>query len=216
MLDKQYIFFDLDGTLLDPFFGITKAVQYALKSFGIESELNDLKCFIGPPLKDSFMEFYGFDEVDAMKAVMKYRELYLETGIFENEVYEGIPMLLESLAKIGKKIVLATAKPTPSAEKILKHYNLMKYFTFVGGSTFDGSRYNKTDVLKYVIEQCKLKSLSDIIMIGDRKHDIIGAKNVGIDSIGVLYGYGNREELETVKADYIVETVADLNKLLLD
>ena len=199
----QYLFFDLDGTVTDPMQGITRSVAYALNHFGIVvNDLRELCPFIGPPLKDSFIEFYQFTEVQAEEAVKKYRERYSETGLYENEVYPGMAELLEQARRKGYQLMMATSKPDVFAGLIL------------GGSGLDGSRHTKADVIEYVIRENGITDLSKVVMIGDRKHDIIGAKAVGIDSIGVLYGYGDREELMTAGADYIVEDIEELMSLL--
>ena len=151
VMDRKYILFDLDGTLTDPMQGITKSVRYALNSFGIEvDDLCKLIPFIGPPLKDSFKEFYGFNEEDAIVAVEKYREYYRIDGIFDNKVYPGIETCLETLLQSGKKLYVATSKPEVFARKIINHFGLAKYFEFVGGSEFN-SREKKADVIEYVL-----------------------------------------------------------------
>ena len=214
---KKYstILFDLDGTLTDPKVGITKSVAYALKSFGIEVEELDSLCkFIGPPLKVSFKKHYGFSEQDCIKAIEKYREYFRETGMFENKVYPGIEKLLENLRQNGRKLFVATSKPTVFAIRILEHFNLLRYFDYVAGSELDGSRDSKSDVIKFVLQQNSVTNLTNVVMIGDREHDVIGAKENNIDVIGVLYGYGDREELEKSGATYIVETIEELGKLL--
>jgi len=214
---KKYttILFDLDGTLTDPKVGITKSVAYALKSFGIEVEELDSLCkFIGPPLKVSFKKYYGFSEQDCIKAIEKYREYFRETGMFENKVYPGIEKLLENLRQNGRKLFVATSKPTVFAIRILEHFNLLRYFDYVAGSELDGSRDSKSDVIKFVLQQNSVTNLTNVVMIGDREHDVIGAKENNIDVIGVLYGYGDREELEKSGATYIVETIEELGKLL--
>lgn len=215
MKNYKYIFFDLDGTLTDPKEGITKSVAYALKSYGIHVEDLDSLCkFIGPPLKDSFVKFYGFSEEQGYEAVEKYREYFRPYGVYENKVYEGVDKLLAELKARGKMIVLATSKPTVFANTILEHFDLMKYFDMVCGSELDGSRVKKGDVIAYALEQVTEKDArfhkSQVVMIGDREHDILGAKENGLDSIGVLYGYGDRAEHEAAGADYIVETVEEL------
>lgn len=215
MKNYKYIFFDLDGTLTDPKEGITKSVAYALKSYGIHVEDLDSLCkFIGPPLKDSFVKFYGFSEEQGYEAVEKYREYFGPYGVYENKVYEGVDKLLAELKARGKMIVLATSKPTVFANTILEHFDLMKYFDVVCGSELDGSRVKKGDVIAYALEQVTEKDArfhkSQVVMIGDREHDILGAKENGLDSIGVLYGYGDRAEHEAAGADYIVETVEEL------
>lgn len=212
---KKYILFDLDGTLTDPMMGITKSVRYALNYYGIEvNDLNDLLPFIGPPLRDSFKEFYGFDEDKANEAVIKYREYFSTEGIFDNKVYDGIPECLQALKDAGKVLLVATSKPEKFAKQIIEHFNLDKYFDFVGGSEFNG-REKKGDVIKYVLKENQINA-SDAIMIGDRKHDIIGAHENNLPCVGVLYGYGSLEELNDNEADYIVETVASLTDKLLE
>lgn len=214
-MEKQYILFDLDGTLTDPMMGITKSVRYALNYYGIEvNDLNDLLPFIGPPLRDSFKEFYGFDDAKANEAVIKYREYFSTEGIFDNKVYDGIPQCLQALKDAGKVLLVATSKPEKFAKQIIEHFNLDKYFDFVGGSEFNG-REKKGDVIKYVLKENQINA-SDAIMIGDRKHDIIGAHENNLPCVGVLYGYGSLEELNDNKADYIVETVASLTDKLLE
>lgn len=216
MKQYSYILFDLDGTLTNSQLGITTCVAYALESFGIHTEnLNELRKFIGPPLKESFMKYYAMTEEEGDKAVEKYRERFATIGLYENEVYEGIPALLEKLKKQGKSLLVATSKPTVYSEKILEHFGLKEYFTFVVGSELDGRRVNKAEVIQYALEQSKITELNKVVMIGDKEHDIIGAKTCGVDSVGVLYGFGEREELESQGATYIVEKVSDLEKILL-
>lgn len=216
MRDYQYILFDLDGTLTDPKEGITKSVAYALEYYGICVEDLDALCkFIGPPLKDSFMNFYGFEEAEAEEAVEKYREYFRPTGVFENKVYAGVEDMLKELKASGKRLVLATSKPTVFAVQILEHFNLAQYFEFVAGSELDGTRVKKGDVIAYALEQAGILDKSHAVMIGDREHDIIGAKQNGLDSIGVLFGYGSRKEHEECGADVIVETVEELREILM-
>ncbi|MEE0861643.1 MAG: HAD-IA family hydrolase [Lachnospiraceae bacterium] len=213
---KKILLFDLDGTLTDPKEGITKCVQYALKYFGIEEELSKLLCFIGPPLVDSFREFYGFDEEKAKLAVEKYRERFKDIGIFENGVYDGIVELLELCKDMGFKIGLATSKPEEFAIRILDKYDLSKYFDEITGSTMDGSRNTKTEVIREAFLRMGITDdvKPHVVMIGDREHDIIGAKNCGIESIGVRFGYAEEGELEAAGADYIVDSVEALKGLL--
>ena len=213
---KKYILFDLDGTVTDPMIGITKSVRYALNKFGIEVEdLNTLCKFIGPPLKDSFMNFYNFSEGDALKAITYYREYFSTNGLYENTVYENFEDMLIALKNDGKSLIIATSKPTVFAEKILEHFNLKKYFDFISGSNLDNTRTKKADVISYALKQQMINNMSEIIMIGDREHDIIGAKALNIESIGVLHGYGSYEELSSSGADYIVKDVSELKSLLL-
>ncbi len=215
MKEYSYILFDLDGTLTDPMEGITRSVQFALKHFGIEAGLQELCRFIGPPLKDSFVEFYHFSEEEAELAVMHYRKYFEVQGIFENKPYEGIPQLLDDLKSAGKTLLVATSKPTVFAKQILDHFGLAPYFVFVGGSELDGRRTKKAEVIGYVLDYMNILSLQSAVMVGDRKHDILGAKAIGIDSIGVLYGYGDKGELVDAGADYLASDIKALQELLL-
>lgn len=211
----DYIFFDLDGTLTDPVMGITNSVMYALKKFNIEvDDRKELYKFIGPPLKDGFMNYYGFSEREAVAAVEYYRENFRVKGLFENEVYDGTVALLEKIKQAGKKIILATSKPEEFALIILKHFDLFKYFDLVCGATFDEKRSEKPQVIEYAINKLRICDTSRCVMIGDRKYDIEGAKCFKMDSIGVTYGYGSREELENEGATHIVDRQLDILKLL--
>ncbi|MBQ8764137.1 MAG: HAD family hydrolase [Clostridia bacterium] len=208
------VLFDLDGTLTDPGQGITNSVAHALKKFGIEVEdKKELYKFIGPPLHDSFMKYYGFSDEEAEKAIVYYREYFRDIGIFENAVYDGIENLLKGIKASGRKIILATSKPEEFAVRILVHFGLDKYFDCMAGATMDTSRSKKGDVIAYALKESGCKA-EDAVMIGDRLHDILGAKENGLDSIGVLFGYGDREELENAGADYIAETVEDIIKFI--
>ena len=209
------VLFDLDGTLTDPGEGITKSVGYALKKFDIITQDRcELYKFIGPPLKDSFMKYYGFSEEKAEQAIDYYREYFRDIGIFENEVYEGVEDMLRSLHADGKRLVLATSKPEEFAIRILDHFGLKKYFAVTAGASMDSSRSKKGDVIAYAISLCENFNKDTAVMIGDREHDIIGAKENGLKSIGVLYGYGDENELKTAGADYIVSTTEDILKLI--
>lgn len=208
------ILFDLDGTLTDPGLGITNSVAYALKYYGIEEEdRKSLYKFIGPPLSDSFSKYYGFSDEKAMEAVWKYREYFRDKGLYENEVYEGIRDLLGKIKASGRRIVLATSKPEEFSVRILEHFDLMKYFDVVAGASMDEKRNKKGDVIRYAMEKGGFTS-EGAVMIGDREHDIFGAKENGLPSIGVLYGYGNEDELRSAGADYIAENVEDIYALL--
>lgn len=211
----EYVLFDLDGTLTDPGLGITNSVAYALKRWNIEVEDRKvLYKFIGPPLQDSFAEYYGFSADDAQHAVDVYREYFREKGLFENEVYPGMEEMLKALREQGKTLVVATSKPEEFAIRILKHFQLDGYFTVIAGATMDSSRNKKGDVIAYALKEAGVTELSKAVMIGDREHDIIGAKQNGLDSIGVLFGYGNREELKDAGATYIAPTVEDILKFI--
>lgn len=208
------VLFDLDGTLTDPFEGITNSIVYALKKFGIEvADKRTLIDFIGPPLLESFSSRYGFAEDMAQKAVEYYREYFSQKGIFENRVYSGVEDMLKALKFRGVRILLATSKPQPFAERILAHFKLSEYFDFVAGASFGKERSQKADVIAYAIESGKV-NVESAVMVGDRKHDVLGAKANGLKSIGVLYGYGSRDELLKSGADFLANEPADILKLI--
>lgn len=216
MKQYQYLLFDLDGTITDSETGITRCVEYALNHFGIRvNNLSELSPFIGPPLLDSFKEFYNFTDEQAVIATEKYRERYTDKGIYENELYPGIKELLAEAHRKDRTVILATSKPEVFAKRILDYFELSSYFSFVAGSGLDGSLHTKTDVINHILRSNDIKDLSTVVMIGDRKHDIIGANNVGIDSVGVLYGFGDYKELSEAGATYIVKDIAELRNLLL-
>lgn len=218
-MDKHVILFDLDGTLTDPKEGITKSVQHALEYYGIrEDDLDKLEPFIGPPLVDSFQEFYNFSEEDAKAAVPKFQEYFKVKGMFENEPYEGIHECLQALCDEGIILAVATSKPEVFAEKILEHFDLRRYFTAVGGADIEETRVRKDEIIAYTLKE-KLgvsKEEADIIMVGDRKHDTMGAHANGIESVGVLYGYGDVEEFMEAETEFIVCTVEELKGFLLN
>ncbi len=216
-MERLYLLFDLDGTLTDPMIGITKSVQHALHAYGIEEpDLKKLTPFIGPPLKESFMKYYGFSEERASEAIGRYREYFAVTGIFENKVYDGIPQMLERLKREGKLLMVATSKPELFARQILEHFHLSSYFAFVGGASMDEARVKKGEVIAYVLERMKIADKEKAVMVGDREHDMIGARENGIDSIGVLFGYGSRQELKAAGAGRIAENVERLQELLME
>lgn len=215
------ILFDLDGTLTDSALGITNAVKYALNKLDIEvRDSRELLCFIGPPLMDSFMKYYGFDWTKAEEAVRLYREYYKDRGIFESSVYAGIPECLDNLKNAGKKLVLATSKPQGFSERILEHFNLSKYFDLIVGATMDEKRTKKSEVIEYALEELKRSGIYSegfkerILMIGDRENDIQGARVNGIDSMGVLFGFGSITELSEAGADYIVNTPDEISSFV--
>ncbi|MBE6676410.1 MAG: HAD family hydrolase [Ruminococcaceae bacterium] len=211
----KYALFDLDGTLTDPGEGITKSVQYALDKFGIHVEdRKQLFCFIGPPLHESFEVYYGFSRPDAMKAVDYYREYYAVKGIFENLVYDGIPEVLAKLRDSGVGICLATSKPEVFAKQILEHFGLDGYFTAVAGSEMDGTRTKKAEVVERALGLLGNPDAGDCVMIGDREHDVLGGAAHGLDTIGVLFGYGSREELEHAGATYIAAKPIDIVNII--
>ncbi len=212
----QYILFDLDGTLTDPKIGITSCVQYALHKLGIEEpDLDELEPFIGPPLTDSFREFYGFDDETVQQAVIYYRERFSTVGLFENDIYPGIAQMLERLKQAGRRLAVASSKPTVFVKQILEHFEILSYFDVVVGSELDGTRAKKEEVVEEALRQLLCDGNGhDIVMVGDRKFDVEGAKAYGIDSIGVAYGYAACGELEEAGADVIVDTVEELEKAL--
>jgi phosphoglycolate phosphatase len=208
------ILFDLDGTLTAPYLGITNSVKYSLGKLGItEEDNNKLKLFIGPPLEKSFMEYYSFDKKTVKKAIGYYREYFSEKGIYENTLYEGIENILTELNNKNKNCILATSKPEIFAGKILEYFHISTYFKYIVGSDMEGTFVEKEDIIKHIIEKYKLDK-KETIMIGDRKYDIIGANKNGIDSIGVLYGYGSKEELENEKPKYLCTGTMDILKII--
>ncbi len=212
---KKHIFFDLDGTLTDSMPGITKAVQYALRHYGIEVEdLSVLRPFVGPPLQDSFREHYNFSEKDSLEAIPVFREYYTTKGWCDNAPFEGVEYMLQNLIASGKKLYIATSKPEWMAKKVLEYFGLDFYFEFIGGADDDTKREKKADVIRYVMESCGLQNTEEIVMVGDRSHDINGAHKVGLEAVGVLYGYGDSEELETAGAEWITESAGTLTELL--
>ena len=206
-------FFDLDGTLTDSSLGITNSVIYALKKYGIEeTDRTKLYPFIGPPLTVSFERYYGFSKEQSIEAVGYSREYYREKGLFENRVYDGLVPVLEELKRRGRTLVVATSKPEPFARKIIEHFGLNSYFDYVAGMEMDGGRGTKEAVIRYALDACRITDKSKVLMIGDREHDVIGAKAAGIDCLGILYGFGSREELLEAGADYIEETAEGILK----
>lgn len=209
----KYLLFDLDGTVTDPREGIFNCVKYAYRAAGMEIPPDDaLFSYIGPPLLDGFQEIGGMTYEEAVEATAKYRERYSVTGLFENRVYDGIEEALAGLKEMGYDIALATSKPEIYARRILEHFGIIKYFDQVVGSTLDGSRDRKADVIREAFLRLELaeEDRRDAIMIGDRKHDIIGAKECGIASLGVYYGFAPAGELEEFGADFVIQDVEQL------
>ena len=195
MSDYTHILFDLDGTLTDPGLGITNSVMYALEKFGIRTEdRSTLYRYIGPPLFDSFREFHGFSDADARTAITYYREYFSETGLFENELIPGVPALLRRLKNAGKTLLVATSKPEDFSVRILEYFDLLQYFDFVAGACMDETRTQKWEVIEWALEHCDCEK-EKVLMIGDRHHDAEGAARCGLPCLGVLFGYGSREEL---------------------
>lgn len=207
----KYILFDLDGTLIEPKEGITKCVAYALNKFGIKvKNLDDLTVFIGPPLIDSFMKYYNMSLDDAKLAVKFYRERFQVNGILECELYKNVQETLKKLKKENKILLIATSKPEDFTNSILKRLDIYKYFDLIVGATLDGSRGEKSGVIKYALDQINIIDLSEVIMVGDRMFDIFGAKKNNIDSIGVSYGYAIDNELFESNPTFIVNDIEDI------
>lgn len=209
----KYIFFDLDGTLTDSAEGITKCVQYALAARGInEPDLNKLRPFIGPPLLESFMNFYGITEEEARFCTAKYRERFKDTGIYENKVYPGVPGMLAKLKEQSFTLAVATSKPVEFARRVTDYFDLSQYFAYITGPDFNGSLPTKADVIADALAHFNLAGTekAQALMIGDRRHDILGAKKCGLKTIGVRYGYAAPGELEEAGADYIVNTPQEI------
>ncbi|MCL2227460.1 MAG: HAD hydrolase-like protein [Oscillospiraceae bacterium] len=208
---EKYILFDLDGTLTDPYEGIIKSFQHTFAHFGItEDNPEKLRRLIGPPLRKSF-ESYG---LDVEKAVTVYRERFGTVGLYGNSLYDGIQELLETLKADGPILAIASSKAEVYVKRIAEHFGIAHFFNFIGGAELDGRRSEKDEVIEYAMSEIGVQPGDKVYMIGDREHDIFGAKKFGIPSIGVLYGYGSREELETAGTEHIVEDVGALKSLL--
>ena len=204
----QHYFFDLDGTLTDPGVGIKNSIRYALARFGLPAlEEAVLDRFIGPPLLDSFARYCGATPKEAKELLRLYREYFAERGIFENQVYDGIPGTLAALRQRGARLYLATSKPEPYAKRILAHFGLAEQFTFIGGSTMEETRTDKEEVIRYVMESAGVPR-EGCVMVGDRIYDIRGGKACGLSTVGVLYGYGDRAELS--EADRLIQSPEEL------
>ncbi len=217
MKQKQLILFDMDGTLFDTEKGITHCIRLAMDKLGYAvPDQRILRKFIGPPLFDSFQTYFDMDESAAAEALEIYRGYYRQGGMYEVEIYPGIERLLQRLQSQGKKIAVATGKPEVFAKAILARWKLDGYFDTVVGASLDGTLVDKVDLINLVHERLQLSDLNASVMIGDRLYDIEGAQAVGIDSIGVTYGFGSYDELSDAGATAICETVADVETLLLD
>lgn len=208
------ILFDLDGTLTDPGIGITNSIAYALEQRGMPVPPREqLFRFIGPPLLEEFQKVYGVTEAEARELVAQFRVYFESRGIFENRMYDGIPEMLQRLRDHGCRLVLATSKPEVFAEQVLEHFSLRQYFTAVAGSTIDEGRTDKAEVIAYALD--KLEAAGRPLMVGDRRHDVVGAQANNIPCLGVLYGYGSRQELTEAGAVRLAETVEDVADLAL-
>lgn len=213
----KYIFWDLDGTISDSAFGIVNATAYALEHMGTEvGDRERLKKFVGPPLLESFNKYFGYSPEQGERAVNLFRDYYQRQGIDENWIYPGIEDLLRKLQEDGRINVIATSKPEIHARTILARYGIDQCFHYIAGSTFEETRTRKDEVIAYALETCGITDRSQVVMVGDRAHDCVGARLNGLDCIGVLYGYGAREELEEAGAIAIAEDINELTKLLLE
>ena len=208
----KIIMLDLDGTLMDSGEGIMKCAAHALGKMGIAVEdWHSLRRFVGPPLEDSFKEFYGFSDEEAHMAVMAYRERYFSVGRLEQRPYEGVMEFLAELKGLGMTLCLATSKMMLQSMFVTEHFGLSQYIDHVFARDDAGRLHTKSDVISSGLNTLHVEDKSGILMIGDRKFDIIGAKECGLDSVGVLYGYGDRDELEKAGATYICK---DFNEIL--
>jgi phosphoglycolate phosphatase len=209
------ILFDLDGTLTDPKEGIVNSILFAFNKLGIhENSIDELDTFIGPPLRESFLKRYNLTNELADKAMLYYREYFSVKGIHENKIYPGVKELLESLCAHNYKLFVATSKPTVFAVEVLRHFKIASYFNAITGSNLDNTRTDKTEIISYLVSTYGLEA-RDSIMIGDRKHDIIGARNNSMKTIGVTYGYGSQEELLSYQPDFIANNCKEIEALLI-
>ena len=205
------IFFDLDGTITDSAPGIMNSIKYALEKNHLPMLSEEqLRSFIGPPLRGQFCKVCGLADEESARMVEDYREYYRDKGIFGNNVYDGVIEMLEKLRKKGFRLAIATSKPEKYAKIIIDHFHLTQYFACVAGMEMDGGRGTKAQVITYALEKNDITDKSKVLMIGDREHDVIGAHENGLDCLGILYGFGSRKEFEEAGADYIRENVEDI------
>lgn len=217
MKKYKYLLFDLDGTITDSFDSVANCFIHALSFYNVSvKNKEELRPVLGPPLKDSFMNLFGFTSSQADDAVCKYRERYAVYNTIENKLYQKMDSILHNLKCSGYKLVLATSKPEEYAIKILKYFNIYDSFYDVCGASFDESRSDKIDVLKHLISKNKITDLSEAVMIGDRKYDLEAAQELGIDAIGVLYGYGSFKELSSYSNVFLAPTPEMLYNYLTD
>ncbi|MEK4573400.1 HAD family hydrolase [Bacillus sp. FSL E2-8868] len=209
--------FDLDGTLTDPKEGIINAVLYVLEKMGIEEvNISELDSFIGPPMQQSFADRYNMNEIEVERAVFYFREYLKQSGLLENKVYDGITALLQELKDAGNRLFVATSKPTVFAKQVIEHFQLTSFFEEIVGSNLDGTRIKKEEIIAHILQTNEELQKEEMVMIGDRKHDVIGANSNGIASIGVLYGYGNENELSDAGAIHIVKDVEELQRFCIE
>ena len=213
----QNLLFDLDGTLTNPKEGITRSVQHALRHFGIEvADPDTLTPYIGPPLIPSFMEFHGLTQEQALEALQVYRQRFSTVGLFENEVLDGVPEMLRALKQNGRFVAVASSKPEPYVIRILEHFDLLQYFDEVVGASMDEKRSAKKDIIEEALRRMgKAPGDRDILMIGDRMHDVEGAQLCRLDSLGIYTGFAPEGELEEAGATYVFHTIRDMADFLL-
>lgn len=206
------VLFDLDGTLTESGEGITRSVQYALEKIGRpEPDLEKLRVFVGPPLLEQFMKYADIDEETGREAVAFYRERYHVTGIYENRVYAGIPEALDELCRQGYLLAVASSKPEHYVKQILEYFGLTEYFREIVGSEMNGERTKKSQVIEEALKRLNLAEHRDqVLMIGDKEHDIFGAREAGVECVAVSYGYGTMEELRKAEPLQIVDSVQEL------
>lgn len=215
-MDTKCVLFDLDGTIVDSSEGIANSFKYALNKLGIQvSNKNDIYKFIGPPLTDTFRDYYKMNQEKIDKAVMFYREIYGKEQIYNVKIYGGIIETLKKLKELNYAIGLSTSKPTVYAQNILSHLNIIEFFDNISGSSLIDKKESKSDIIRNSIKNLNIKNLENIIMVGDRYYDILGAKSNGIKSIGVLYGFGSLEEFKEYGADYIVNDTKELKEKII-
>ena len=208
------IFFDLDGTLADSGEGIMRCAQYALDKMGIHIDnYRTLRKFVGPPLEDSFKDFYGMDSSEAQQAIAYYRERFFDKGMYEIYIYPGVEECLQRVSGTGFKLAIATSRTASSARQILDRFSLTRYFDCIGGRDQDYRLHTKAEVIADTLRQLHLQS-SEAVMVGDRRFDIEGAHAQGLDSIGILWGYGDREEMTEAKAGHIISDMGELTEYL--
>ena len=209
----QHYLFDLDGTLTDPGLGIKNSIRYALEKYGAPALTEgELDTFVGPPLLDSFQKYCGVDREEALRLVQLYREYFLERGLYENRLYDDVDETLSELTRRGAKLYVATSKPEPFARKILAHFEIDRYFTFIGGSTLEETRTDKGEVVAHVLKSANIDPKAEpCVMVGDRVYDIQGGRNSGLETVGVLFGYGDRAEL--ADADHLITSFEELLSL---
>ena len=216
MREKRTVLFDLDGTIIDSMAGITHAYQYALAHFGVRVEdPAALARFVGPSLYHTFADEYRFQGADLQTAVAKYREYFSEKGVFEHTLYPGMAALIRHLSEQGRTLAVASCKVAVYTNQILDQYGLLDCFAFVGGSEMDGRRSDKAEIIRHVLAGLGSPAPDTAVMVGDRRHDIYGAHANGLEAIGVLYGYGSREELSAAGADFLAADLDELKTALL-